>query len=514
MASRAFPLGPAHGLGLAIAALILGSAAMVAVRAESFALAPADWQALRFTVLQASLSAAVSSLLAIPVARALFRRRFAGRGVLIRLLAAPFVLPVVVAVMGLLTVFGRGGPVNSALVWLGLPEVSIFGLHGIVMANVFFNMPLATRMLLHGWQAIPAERFRLAQSLGLPAGAQFRHLEAPMLRAQLPGIFAVILLICLASFAIALMLGGGPKASTLELAIYQSLRFEFDLGRAALLAAVQFALCGAITLAAAGLTLPQGFGAGLGRSVQIAAPGGWRRGVDVLAIAGAAVFLFAPLLAVVIKGLPGLAALPTGLWPAVIRSVAVAVVSAVLATVMALTLAVGAARSQSRVIEMAAMLPLAASALVLGTGLFLIVRPLVTPESVALPITVLVNAVLTLPYLFRLLLPEARQIVADYGRLTASLGLPPLSVLRFVTLPRLARPLGYGAGLAAALSMGDLGVIALFAGDGGATLPLFVQHLIGAYRLQQAAAGSLMLVVISFALFWGFDRLGSRYADS
>lgn len=114
----------------------------------------------------------------------------------------------------------------------------------------------------------------------------------------------------------------------------------------------------------------------------------------------------------------------------------------------------------------------------------------------------LVNATLALPYLFRLLLPEARQIVADYGRLTASLGLPPLAVLRFVTLPRLARPLGYGAGLAAALSMGDLGVIALFAGDGGATLPLLVQHLIGAYRLQQAAAASLLLVAISFALFW------------
>ncbi|OYU41349.1 MAG: thiamine/thiamine pyrophosphate ABC transporter permease ThiP [Pseudorhodobacter sp. PARRP1] len=514
MASRALPLSPAHGLSIAIAALILGSAAMVAARAESFALAPADWQAVRFTLLQASLSAAISSLLAIPVARALFRRRFAGRGVLIRLMAAPFVLPVVVAVMGLLTVFGRGGPVNAALAGLGLPEVSIFGLHGIVLANVFFNMPLATRMLLHGWQSIPSERFRLAQSLGLPPSAQFRHLEAPMLRAQVPGIFAVILLICLASFAIALMLGGGPKASTLELAIYQSLRFEFDLGRAALLAAVQFTLCAAITLAAAGLTLPQGFGAGLGRTMQIAVPTGWRRGADGLAIALAALFLFAPLLAVVIKGLPGMLALPNGVWPAVVRSVSVAALSAVLATAVALVLATGAARSKSRSIELAAMLPLAASALVLGTGLFLMVRPFVTPETVALPITVLVNATLTLPYLFRLLLPEARQVQTDYGRLTASLGLPRRTVLRFVTLPRLARPLGYGAGLAAALSMGDLGVIALFAGDGGATLPLFVQHLIGAYRLQQAAAVSLILVAVSFALFLGFDRLGSHYADA
>ena len=514
MASRVVQIGPALGLSIAIATLILGSAATVAARADSFALAPADWQAVRFTLLQASLSAAVSSMLAVPVARGLFRRRFAGREALIRLLAAPFVLPVVLAVMGLMTVFGRGGPINTALAWIGLPEVSIFGLHGVVLANVFFNMPLATRMLLHGWQAIPAERFRLAQSLGLPPSAQFRHLEAPMLRAQLPGIFAVILLICLASFAIALMLGGGPKASTLELAIYQSLRFEFDLGRAALLATVQFILCAAITLAAARLTLPQEFGAGLGRRMEIAAPNGWRRGADALAIAIAALFLSAPLLAVVIKGLPGMGALPTGLWPAVGRSVTVAVISAVLATGAALILAVGAARGKSRGIELAAMLPLAASSLVLGTGIFLMVRPFVTAETLALPITVLVNATLTLPYLFRLLLPEARQLEADYGRLTASLGLPGWTALRFITLPRLARPLGFGAGLAAALSMGDLGVIALFAGDGGATLPLFVQHLIGAYRLQQAAAASLVLVVVSFALFWAFDRLGSHYAGA
>jgi thiamine transport system permease protein len=499
---------------LSIAALILGSAAMVTARAETWALNPADWSALRFTLLQASLSAAIATLLAIPTARALFRRRFAGRSALIRLMAAPFVLPVVVAVLGLLAVFGRNGPINAVLKAAGLPSVSIFGLHGVVLASVFFNLPLATRMLLHGWHAIPAERFRLAQSLGLPPAAQFRHLELPMLRAQIPGIAAVIFLICLTSFAIALTLGGGPKSSTLELAIYQSLRFDFNLGRTALLAAVQFLLCAAITLAASRLTLPQAFGAGLGRKIAIPAPKGWRLALDLAVLFFATTFLMAPLVAVIAKGIPGFSNLPTGLWPAILRSLAIALISALLATAIALTLATAAARQPSKWLELAAMLPLAASSLVLGTGLFLIVRPFVPPETVALPVTILVNATLTIPYLFRLLLPEARQLHADYSRLTQSLGLPARSELRFVTLPRLARPLGYGAGLAAALSMGDLGVIALFAGDGGVTLPLLVQRLIGAYRMQQAATAALILVGLSFALFWVFDRIGSHYADT
>ena len=54
--------------------------------------------------------------------------------------------------------------------------------------------------------------------------------------------------LCATSFTLVLIFGGGPAATTLEVAIYQALRFEFDLGRAALLAAVQFTLCAAVTL--------------------------------------------------------------------------------------------------------------------------------------------------------------------------------------------------------------------------------------------------------------------------
>ena len=510
MAIRLGPIGPAL-LAATIAALTLGSAAMTAWQAADWALRPADWAAVRFTLLQAALSAAVSCLLAIPLARALARRRFPGRGLLIRLLAAPFLLPVVVAVLGILAVFGRMGPVNQALSALGLPPLSIFGLHGVVLAHVFLNLPLVARMLLQGWQAIPAERFRLAQSLGMPPSAQFRHLEGPMLRAQLPGAFATVFLLCLTSFAVALTLGGGPRASTVELAIYQALRFEFDLGRAALLAAVQFALCAAVTLVGLRLTQAAGFGAGLGRISAIPAPAGWRQGVDSAVIVLATLFLLAPLTAVIWRGVPGLFALPSGVIEALGRSVLIAVASAVLSIFAALTLALAVARGV-KWLELAAMLPLAASGLVMGTGLFLLVHPVARPESLALPVTLLVNATMALPFLFRLLLPETRALLADYGRLSDSLGLSGTARLRLITLPRLARPLGFGTGLAAALSMGDLGVIALFAGERSATLPLMVQRLMGAYRMEAAAGAALVLVIASFALFWVFDRWGARHA--
>ena len=514
MANSPRPLTPgAWALSACLAALVLGTAVVLAIRADGFTLRPAEWAALTFTLKQAVLSALFSTLIAIPVARALARRRFPGRGAMIVLMGAPFLLPVVVAVIGMLSVYGRNGIVNQLLGLIGLPSFSIFGLQGVVLTNVFFDLPLATRMILNGWLAIPAERFRLAETLDLGPSGIRRHLEYPMLREVLPGALTVIFLLCLTSFVVSLTFGGGPKATTLELAIYQALRFDFDLGRAALLAGLQFLTCAAAVALAGRLTLPSNLGAGHDRPQIMRIPGRPALLIDAFFIITTALFLILPLIMVLKDGLPALPNLAAAIWQSALRSLLMALVAATLATAGALTLTLAVARNAkaSRWIEIAAMLPMAASGLVLGTGLFLLVRPFAAPESLALPVTVLVNAALALPFLYRLILPEARALHQNYDRLCTTLNLNGFSRLRLITLPRLARPIGLGAGIAAALSMGDLGVIALFAGDQNATLPLMIQRLAGAYRMADAAAASLLLVALSLALFWAGDQ-GGRHA--
>lgn len=514
MANHPVPLNlPALALSVLLAVLVLGTALALAWHADSFVLRNSDWSAFAFTLKQAALSALVSTVLAIPIARALARQRFVGRGAMVALMGVPFLLPVVVAVVGMLSVYGRHGIANQILAALGLPQVSIFGLQGVVLTNVFFNLPLVTRIFLNGWSAIPAERMRLAETLHLPPNAFARHIELPMLRDVLPGAFVVVFLVCMSSFVVSLTFGGGPRATTLELAIYQAVRFDFDLGRAAVLAGLQFITCAVVVVLAGQFTRAAQFGSGLDRVQAFAHSGGWRRALDALLLGMTALFLALPLVMVVLSGLPSLTDLPPAVWHAALRSLLVAVVSAALATSAALCLALAVARGAkgARWIQFAAMLPLAASGLVLGTGLFLVVHPLVSPESLALPVTIAVNVMIALPFLFRLLLPEARALHAGFDRMCSTLGLKGAARLRFVTLPRLARPLGLGAGIAAALSMGDLGVITLFAAEDSATLPLMVQRLAGAYRMDQAAAASLVLIVGSFALFWACDA-GGRHA--
>lgn len=514
MAQRLRQLSPSPG-GLAaglLVLLILGTLAAVATHAGGLsALGPWDWRAVWFTLWQAALSATVSAVLAVPVARALARRRFGGRALLITLLGAPFILPVIVAVMGLVSVFGRNGLVNDLLGAFGLAPLSIYGWQGVILAHVFFNLPLSVRMILHGWQAIPTERFRLAASLGFGPGDIARHLERPMLREVLPGAWLAVFLVCLTSFAVALALGGGPGATTVELAIYQAFRFDFDMGKAATLALAQVGLCVAALALASLVSRPAGFGAGLDRDTPLPAPAGWRRDADAGAILLAAGFLLVPMLAVILQGAPGLAGLPGAVWAAAGRSVVMALISAMAALALALALAQVIAGGRGWA-ELAGMLPLVASPLVLGTGLYLLLRPLVSPTALALPVTVAINAVMALPFALRILIPAARSLQADYGRLADSLGLRGLARLRLLTLPRLARPLGFAGGLSAALAMGDLGVITLFADSRNPTLPLKLYQLMNSYRMGDAAACAVLLMAISFALFWLFDRGGRIHA--
>ncbi|MDX8349167.1 thiamine/thiamine pyrophosphate ABC transporter permease ThiP [Cognatiyoonia sp. IB215446] len=499
------PVWPGAVAAALVLLLTLGTLAAVAWRAEwQGGLAAADWAAIRFTVSQALVSAALSVLLAIPVARALARRRFVGRKLLITLLGAPFLLPVIVAVLGLLAVFGRGGILNSALASLGFEPISIFGFHGVVLAHVFFNLPLAIRLILQGWLAIPAERFRLAATLN---ASVWRMLEWPMLRAVVPSAFLVIFLICLTSFAVALTLGGGPRATTVELAIYQALRFDFDLGRAALLACIQFGLCVLAAFIAWRVSIIDAMGAGLDRVVQR-----WDLrwpALDYAMIATAALFLLVPLAMVVLRGLPGLTDLPRSIWDAALRSVLVATGSAILCVAMALALSLRG----GALVAIIGVLPLAASGLVVGTGAFLIVFPFIRPADVALLVTMLVNATLALPFALRAIAPAVAAVREDFGRLALSLRLTGWAWLRIVVIPRIRRPLGFAAGLAAALSMGDLGVIMLFAGQAQETLPFAMYRLMGAYRMEAAAGAALLLVALSLALFWICDRGGRTDVD-
>ncbi|MGC3940519.1 thiamine/thiamine pyrophosphate ABC transporter permease ThiP [Roseobacter sp. EG26] len=518
MAQRAQPVIGTTGIvagGFVVVAVLL-SFLGIGLRAEvGRGIGPAEWAAIRFTVVQAILSALISVLCAIPLARALARRRFIGRGFLITLLGAPFILPVIVAVLGLLTVFGRSGWANAALGYFGVPPLSIYGLHGVVLAHVFFNLPLATRLLLQGWQSIPAERFRLAAQLNLPPRMIRRTLEYPLLVQIVPGAAALVFVICLTSFAVALTLGGGPRATTIELAIYQAFRFDFDLARAALLSLIQLFIAGGAALIALWIIPNFPLGAGLDRTLQRwDARSGLQQVLDAIVIALGSAFLLLPLLAIVLAGLQGLPEMPAVVWKTAGNSLGVAVLSILTLLIIALPMAGWISSRRAGGAEAIGLIGLSASPLMIGTGWFILINPIADPVPLALPVTALINAMMALPFALRILVPPMRDTLVTFDRLSRSLGLRGWSAWRWLVLPRLRAQIGFAAGLTGALSVGDLGVIALFADPDRATLPLQMYRLMGAYRTEAAAGAALLLLAMALGLFWLCDKGGRWRAEA
>lgn len=518
MAQRAQPIvGPAGiAAGGFVVAAVLLSFVGLGLRAEvGRGIGPAEWAAIRFTLVQAALSALLSVAFAIPLARALARRRFPGRGVLITLLGAPFILPVIVAVLGLLTVFGRTGWLNTGLDAVGMPTLSIYGLHGVVLAHVFFNLPLATRLLLQGWQSVPAERFRLAAQLDLPPRMVFRTLEWPLLKQLAPGAAALVFVICLTSFAVALTLGGGPRATTIELAIYQAFRFDFDLARASLLSIIQLGLAGGAALIALWVIPNLPLNGGLDRTLRRwDARSGAQAWLDAFVIALGSGFLLLPLFAILLAGLQGLPLMPAGVWITAGNSIWVALLSIVVLLLIAVPMAgwIGTRRRGSA--EAIGLIGLSASPLMIGTGWFILINPIADPVPLALPVTALINALMALPFALRILVPPLRDVLATYDRLSRSLGLRGWAAWRWLVLPRLRAQIGFAAGLTGALSVGDLGVIALFADPDRATLPLQMYRLMGAYRTEAAAGAALLLLAMALSLFWLCDKGGRWRAEA
>ena len=338
-------------------------------------------RAVRFTLMQAALSALLSTLLAIPLARALATRDFPGKGAVLSLFGAPFILPVIVAILGLLAIWGKNGPIHALVTGTGIANFSIYGLPGILLAHIFFNLPLATRILLQGWLAIPSEQWRLASQLGMSSSTIARHIEWPMLKERLPGVLAIIFLLCATSFTVVLALGGGPKATTIELAIYQAIRYDFDLERAALLACLQIILCAGLAVISRLIAQDHDTGESLGGAVQrgdrTSIPA---RLMDWSIIILALAFLAMPLLAAFLRGAHGLMMNPfdaAALLPAALRSIAVAMGACLVMGLISLPLAqlsIHLKGKTKRLVELPGFAIMVAPPIALGAGLFILLH--------------------------------------------------------------------------------------------------------------------------------------------
>jgi thiamine transport system permease protein len=515
----AIPLGVVLAAGLFLVAF-LGVGALLSIGSNNASAIDVGelTRIAGFTFWQASLSAILSLVVALPVARSSWRRASAWSfNKLILLSFMAFVMPTTVAVTGLLGIWGQNGVMSQLLQQLGFARLPpIFGLGAVLLAHVFFNAPLMLRVLTTALASIPQSHWRLAAQWELSNWDRFRAVEWPMLGRVIPGLLAIVFLICFTSFSLILMLGGGPGVTTLEVSIYTALRFEFDLPKAAILSLLQLLICASVVAIMARVSGPSWAGAPTSISRSIAQPEYAKLHVklfDAVVLAGFLLLTVAPLISLVWRGIGPHFIAVLG-WPslhrALVASLVVALLSSFIATVLALIMASARIRLGVRakwIMDSAVSLYLAVSAIVLGTGAFILLRGFVDVFALAPILVITANALVALPFAYRVVEGRMAVLAKRHDKLCAGLNIRGWRRFRRVTLPAMAPELGVAAGLSAALSLGDLTVIALFGSQQFQTLPWLLYQTMGRYRSEDAAALALVLLIVTLVLFLAFSRL-------
>ena len=179
--------------------------------------------ALQLSLLTACVSLAVALLLGTPLAYALARVPFPGRGVVEALVEVPIVLPPAVAGIALLMAFGRRGLLGQPLADAGISIA--FTTVAVVLAQCFVAVPFYVRSAKAGFQGVDRGLEQTAYTLGESPFGTFRRITVPL---AFPSLLAGGVLCwarALGEFGATIMFAGSfrGRTQTMPLAIYAAL---------------------------------------------------------------------------------------------------------------------------------------------------------------------------------------------------------------------------------------------------------------------------------------------------
>ncbi|MBK8561341.1 iron ABC transporter permease [Candidatus Amarobacter glycogenicus] len=480
-----------------------------------------------FTLWQATVSAALTLLLAVPLAWLLACHAFPGKRTIEAVLMVPFVLPTIVVAVAFSALIGPSGVANDLLTRIpGIDEPPIRILNtvwAILLAHVFYNVAVAGRIIATGWRGLDSRVEESAAMLGAGPAARFFLVTLPALRNSLLAAASLVFLFCFTSFGVVLILGG-PQFGTLETEIYRESLFLFRLPVAGALALAQLVVTFAAIVINARLqqATPQ--------RTEARSTTPWDRKSAALGAAILALLLLltaAPMAALVERSFHGGDGYTLryytmlddnirgqALFVAPIEAVRNSVVFAIATVAVALPIgtlaAIGSVRARSTLAEALVQLPLGVSSVTLGLG-FLVTMdqpPLNLRESPAL--VVIAHSLIAVPFVTRTVSARLRSLDPRLRDAAAMLGAGPARTFFAVEAPLLKGAIGVAAVLSFATSMGEFGATLLIARPEYPTIPVAIFRYLGqpgALNYGQALAMSTVLMAVTGSTFFLAERL-------
>jgi len=454
------------------------------------------WRVL-WSLAQAGITCVLAFALGLPLAWVLARFEFAGRTLVLRLLMLPFVVPTLVAALGVLALWGPRGLLSG---WLGInlqdtPWLLLYG-------NLFFNLCMVVRAGVDALGQVNAREVAAARSLGATPWRAFWRIEWPAIAPWLMSSLCLVFLYCFAGFGLALVLGG-QRFATVEVEIYTLVAHELQIGQASVLALWMLGLTGSVALLYAllekRLAAPSRVEPVLRRPPQ-----GMAQWLALLAALGALFFICAlPVLAIVWQAWLAGWATWVGVFDAEVRAalwntLRFSAMALALATLLGVLHALAAQRSVFW--RAAAFLPFVVSPVTVAFGLLL----LYPGWTASLPLLLAAYAVLAYPFVAKSMAAGLDSLPAHLLQAARTLGASPQRTFWRVTLPLLRPALRRGMAFAAATALGEFAVTLFLSRPEWATLTTLIYRRLGhpgAASLDQAFVLASLLMLLALLAF-------------
>jgi len=499
-----------------------------------------------FTVYQALLSTLASILLGLPGAYLLANYEFRGKSIAKAVTTVPFVLPSIIVVLGFVIFFGNSGTLNRALMSLfGLEEPPLrvlYSLRAIILAHTFYNFPICIRLVSAVWSGVNPNLERAARSLGARGLRLFWHTTLPRI---MPGIYAaaaLIFIFCFTSFAIILVLGGGPQYSTIEVEVYRLAKVSLDLKAASALAIWESVLAVLFMYLYIRLQRRVSFA----ENVQLRYERPPLRSV-IASKAGPLVILYlivsftlivAPMLAAVHysflkrSGWAGelsytmswyrtiLSDLSSGgLGVTYLRAIRNSLFFGLMAVLLSLPLGtliayimVRRERFLGGLFESFAMLPLGISTIILGLGYLRAYQTFPWDLTGKWYAIAFAHTVIAYPFVLRATTAVFRKINPRLIQAAVSLGANRWRTFWRLELPLIKSGVIAGATFAFAISIGEINATLMLYNPELTTMPIAIYRLIASYNYFAACALGTVLMGICFLVFLIIDKMGFEVA--
>ncbi|MGI5173164.1 iron ABC transporter permease [Treponema sp. OMZ 840] len=480
-----------------------------------------------YTVKIAALSTCIALLVGIPAAFFTANRTFAGRRFLLVLSAVPLSVPTLLIALGFVGVFGIGGSFNRMLKAVSLytgfalqsePVSFLYSFWGIIIVQGFYNFPLVMRLCSDLWQRLPQEEADAARLLGASEWKVFRTVTLYQLAPTIASSAMLVFLYCFFSFIIVLLFGSAG-GTTLEVAVYRSVRTSLNFKEGALFALTEtfIALCFVFLYSRFEQKGRRSSGLTGTKKTAENRPLQTKKEYALFAVVFIPVILFFlwPLFAVLknavtYKGSLSLAAFlqlfsRPAFWTALLNTVKSAAAAAAAAVTAGSVFALFVhkidpfkTKVQLRFIP---LIPMAVSSIVLGFGIIVLVKQ-------GSPLTLIaVQSALLWPLAFRYVssaVDRIPELTLDAARLLSP---DPLDSVFRIQIPLLYRSIISAFGFCFAAASADASLPLLLSIPRFETLALFTYRLAGAYRFNEACAAGSVLGFLAIAFFILGDRL-------